>query len=1055
LRSVLLSFIVLLSFGFSANAQLTTEGKDFWFGFMQNTQDVRRPSIIDHLPSNLEVFFTSKERAQVSVHVFADGRTLDIVVEPGITLSVLISKSVYNPYAAIGSGSIETKAIHVTSDVDISVYALNRNPHHEDATVILPTPTLGNEYYVIGHEELGPLNGPKTKSEFLIVASEDNTRIEITTSVDADGGFSANTPKQITLNRGDIFQVQSDKDLSGTYIKAIGTEPSECKNIAVFGGSQGSSVGYSTAISWSHLYEQMFPLSAWGENFLYIPYESSQKLGDYVKIMASEDGTKVTISGLDEDIEMQSGEVVNLEALKGVRTIVSNKPVSMAQLSQSRSYNTFMIMLSPLEQRLKAITFGAIRSEKFKNYYLTLITTRDALRDIILDGVDITNQFIVHGNAAYASIIIDRGSHSLTAPDGVIAYLNGFDPSTWTESIGYSAGVSLKNLNAQLVMDDETIDGIQREACLNSEIDFAVDFDTAPDEDPPYTVFDWDFGDGQTASGQKVKHIYTVAGDYEVTLIASNGDLRCGEFETFTRDIRVLNVEVDGIIGSQSVCPDVNGIEYIVQGAEGNSYEWIVEGGTLNTNTGDKALVDWGVSNPNAFLKVIPTNDKGCIGDTITYNVVINKELEPALPQSNGVFDDGVCLSDIEDVTYFTPQTNGSIYTWEIDGEGEFINNVNTGNEVRVRWNSVAAGRIRYLESNPLIPECDGYSDYLNVTIYPVIQSIPVITSVSCHGFSDGTIQLNVSGGKEGTYTAEWDNGMSGLTITGLAAGDYEATITDQAGCMQVERYTVPQPNALEIIEANVTIDPVRCFQESNGGINLDITGGTPNAQGEYSIQVVGNNFDRTYDTSMITDLPAGDYEVTVTDANGCGVSRTYTVTEPPALAPFLDSFINQPICPQANNGKTYIEAIGGTPDYQFYWNNKSTLDSQEGSDFSRGSYFLTIVDANGCETVMDFDVKERSPKIFIPNIFSPNSETEINKEFKPVTDCDLQYSMQIFNKWGEIIFSKEDVTEGWDGTYKGKEVQDGQYSYIIFYSGVLNGVSFEETRRGSLKLFR
>ena len=171
-------------------------------------------------------------------------------------------------------------------------------------------------------------------------------------------------------------------------------------------------------------------------------------------------------------------------------------------------------------------------------------------------------------------------------------------------------------------------------------------------------------------------------------------------------------------------------------------------------------------------------------------------------------------------------------------------------------------------------------------------------------------------------------------------------------------------------------------------------------------------------------------------------------------LEPILDSFINQPICPQASDGTTYIEAIGGTPDYQFYWSNEPNVDSQEGSGFSQGAYTLTIVDANGCESTLDFDVIERFPKIFIPNAFSPNNDGQ-NDEFKPVTDCSLQYSMQIFNKWGEIIFSTEDITKGWDGRYKGKKVQDGQYSYIIFYAGSLNGVSFEETRRGSLKLFR
>ncbi len=150
----------------------------------------------------------------------------------------------------------------------------------------------------------------------------------------------------------------------------------------------------------------------------------------------------------------------------------------------------------------------------------------------------------------------------------------------------------------------------------------------------------------------------------------------------------------------------------------------------------------------------------------------------------------------------------------------------------------------------------------------------------------------------------------------------------------------------------------------------------------------------------------------------------------------------------------TFIEAKGGTPDYQFYWSNAPTVNTQEGADFSKGAYNLRIVDAIGCETTLDFDVVEHFPKISIPNAFTPNNDG-VNDVFKAISDCDLLFTMQIFNGWGEIIFSTQGTDDGWDGRFKGTKVQDGQYSYVIFYAGMVNGVSFEETRRGSFKLFR
>ncbi|WP_323755805.1 gliding motility-associated C-terminal domain-containing protein [Roseivirga sp.] len=1035
MRSIILTFFGLLSIAISANAQVTTEGRDFWFGFMDNSN-----------AEFIEIYISAEKATSVTIVAPKSTFNVTVTVDPGVSKKVVLPMNLMpTDEGKHGYG------IHVTSDNPISLYALNKRQFSADAAVILPTPALGNEYYVVAHmEPPGDIEDSARESEFLVAASEDNTQIEITPTGDTYNGWLKGVPQIIELDAGETYLVKSDEDLSGSYVRTVSQNNSECKNIAVFGGNVFTNVG-GCGPARDHLLEQMFPVSTWGKNFLFVPYET-RKGGDYVKIIASENDTKVTISKMSQTLFLQAGEVKIYKTLDGVRTISADKPITVAQFSRSQECDgvpsdPFMIIVSPLEQRIKSVTFNAFVVQNIDRYYLTLITASDAIKDVTLDGVDITDQFKTEGNAAYASLNISQGNHRLTAPEGVIAYVYGYGN---VESFGYSAGASLENLNAQLLLADADLNIIADEGCLNSDIDFKIQFETIPGEDPLYTVFDWHFDDGAMATGKEVNHTYTEPGDYVIRVIASNGEGSCGNSEVFTKQVSILDVDASEIVGPQSVCPDVQFIDYSIVGAEGNTYEWIVSTGDGQITSGqgtDKVQVSWGASNDNAFLQVIPRNALGCVGATITLPVKINKELTPPLP----IGPSDVCYTDYQEVTYSTPQTNGAVYTWEVTG-GTFLNG-NTGNTVKVKWNGVGAGkRIRFLESNPLVVDCDGYSEYLEVVVYSEIKPVANITNISCFGLTDGAIELTVTGGKPDGYSATWDNGMTGLSIVGLAAGDYEATITDAAGCQVIETYTIIEPAQLDITNAEVL--PVRCFQESNGSISLDITGGTPNAQGEYSIQVVGVNFDQTYNTPMITDLPAGGYAVTVTDANGCGISRTYTVSEPPALAPFLDSFINQPICPQATNGTTYIEAIGGTPDYQFYWSNKPTQDSQEGSDFSQGAYSLTIRDANGCETVMDFDVEERFPKIFIPNAFSPNND-DFNDEFKPVTDCNLQYSMQIFNKWGEIIFSTEDITKGWDGRYKGKKVLDGQYSYIIFYAGALNGVSFEETRRGSLKLFR
>ena len=508
----------------------------------------------------------------------------------------------------------------------------------------------------------------------------------------------------------------------------------------------------------------------------------------------------------------------------------------------------------------------------------------------------------------------------------------------------------------------------------------------------------------------------------------------------------ITETVVDNAIGPQSVCPDVTGVVYQVEGPADNTYEWFIQGGTITDQTNDQITVDWGAARDDAYIKILPRNYLECLGDTITLDVVINKRLEPALPQGAPE----VCLADIASVSYSTPATNGSEYEWFIEG-GTILTGANT-NSITVAWNGVGNGRVWYREFNPSISDCEGFSDPLEVVVYDDVVVTGQITHVSCNTGNDGALSLSISGGKPGNYNVAWDNAMSGADIIGLVAGTYTATVTDEIGCVANITLTVTEPPLLTI--ANGQVQDVRCFQEANGVIILNIAGGTPFTDGSYRFVWTGPNVNRTTTTPEISGLVTGTYAVTVQDANGCQVSMEYFVNEPPLLEPDLESLINQPICPDASDGTAFIEAKGGTPDYQFFWSNDPSTDQQEGMNFSQGTYTVRIVDANGCETSLDVEVVERFPRIYIPNAFSPNGDGE-NDEFKAVTDCQLTYSIQVFNEWGSVIFATNDIFEGWDGTLDGKEVPNGKYSYIIFYSGSLNGVSFEETLRGTLRLLR
>ncbi len=1043
-------------------AQVTTEGRDFWLGFMQNFDA--------GTSSSLEVFLTSKERAEVEIFVYTNGQTINVTVEPGVTHKELINIAPDNPFAASGSGNIERKGIHITSDVDISVYALNNRFRSADAAVILPVNTLGNEYYAATYWEEAPAGDPFNTvdgpAELLIVATANDTQIEITPSVATADGKNADEMFTITLDQGDIYQLQAAGDLSGTLIKVSeSASDTECKNFAVFAGNKWGRVtgGADCAVpqgsggfAADQLFEQMYPTNTWGKEYIALPFEL--RTAYVLQITALEDNTELVI-GTDR-INLNAGEY-HRSLHDNVVSITGSKPIQVAQLSQSLSCDAqvttgpgdpFMLMLSPNEQKLTDITFNALETTAIDNYFVAIVTETSEISNITLSSASIdASEFTSVTGTAFSSAIIeiDKGvDYNLNSDAGFIAYIYGFGN---IESFGYVAGAALENLNLQIVGDDEEIDIIVDEGCAGNVVDFNLDFEVIPGEDPRFNEFEWDFGDGNTASGQDVMHTYVDAGEYIVMVRASQGGA-CGSSETVVRTIKITDNEITEVTGPASVCPDVTGVEYSVKGTDGQSYQWTIQGGTITSGANTaRVTVDWGAARNDAFLKVVGTTPLGCITEDFILDVIINKRLEPALPQSNGLTDNEVCFTELQDVTYFTPQTSGSEYEWFVDG-GTILG-ANSSNEIRVRWNGPGFGRVWYREFNPAISDCEGFSDQLLVTIYTEIVSTPSITNALCNGDANGTISLVLEGGKPGNYNVSWDNGMSGQNITGLVAGDYVATITDALGCEIQETYTITEPDVLAVNDSQ--LNNVRCFQEANGSALILVGGGTTFANGDYSYAWTGpNGFSANTNTGQINSLRAGDYSVQITDANGCQTSTSFTITEPLLLEADLETLINEPICPQATDGTAFIDAKGGTPDYQFFWSNNETEDNANASNLSQGTYTVRIVDANGCETSKSIDVVERFPRIFIPNAFSPNGDGT-NDEFKPVADCSIKFSMQIYNKWGSVVFSTEDVADGWDGSFEGQNAPDGKYSYIIFYAGALNGVAFEETFRGSIKLIR
>lgn len=224
------------------------------------------------------------------------------------------------------------------------------------------------------------------------------------------------------------------------------------------------------------------------------------------------------------------------------------------------------------------------------------------------------------------------------------------------------------------------------------------------------------------------------------------------------------------------------------------------------------------------------------------------------------------------------------------------------------------------------------------------------VTNVLCYG-GTGSIDLTVTGGTA-PYTYLWSpGGATTEDLANVAAGTYTVTVTDFKGCATspaITTATVTQPAAALTVPGNVT--NVSCFGGNNGAINITAAGGTPGYIYDWA-DIFGTN-----DIEDRTALAAGTYQVTVTDANGCATSQSFTVTHPAAIS--LSTVVNQPTCPPnsellSSDGEINLWVSGGSGSFTYLWtttdgtNLTGQATNQDLTGLKAGTYTVKVTEIN------------------------------------------------------------------------------------------------------------
>lgn len=350
-------------------------------------------------------------------------------------------------------------------------------------------------------------------------------------------------------------------------------------------------------------------------------------------------------------------------------------------------------------------------------------------------------------------------------------------------------------------------------------------------------------------------------------------------------------------------------------------YDWTaLSGGNIVSGADSPTLL---VDAPGAYQLLLTNPANGCTATDVAE--VLEDVAEPAVALN--VSDVLNCHNTT--VTLENTGTNGSTplsHVWTLpDGTME-----TTGATTNLNVNE--PGNYTLLVTNT-------QNGCTTTAIADVVQYDPVTAALvsqldaTCFGAADGAISTTALGG-DGLLAYLWNNDATTQNLEDIPAGTYSLTVTDGENCTAELVVTVGQPAELL---ANATSTAVSTVGASDGTASADPQGGTMPYAYHWSNDAV---------TATITDLPAGFYSVTVTDANGCSAVQTVEVFGGLCALEADVETIDAP-CPGTAGGQATATPIGGTGPFEYTWTSGSM--EQTATGLAAGAYSVTITDANGC----------------------------------------------------------------------------------------------------------
>lgn len=766
----------------------SNKGTEFWTAYMAHVNGA-----VGNNGSKMVLYITSDVSTTGSVEIAGNLLQTYNVTANQVTI-ISIPSSAY----LSGQGK-SSQGIHILSAKPIAVYAHIYAMSVSGATLLLPVNTMGKDYISLNYTQRSNYNG--SNSDFAVIATEDNTTVSITPSATLIGGEAAGVAFNITLQKGEVYQGMSPTDLTGTKIQSISTAGGACKKIAVFSGSTKIGIGCSTAVlnneSSDNLFQQVYPTSTWGKNYVTAPL--ANRPYDIYRIVLSDPATTVTLNGATLSAANFTGGLYYEFNSQTTNVISADKPIQVVQYSATQGQNLNctgqggdvgdpeMIYLSPIEQGLDHVTLYSSGYYKITQSYINVVIPTTAVSSFTLDGVAYTNFTPVVGNPAYSYAQIQvtsgpqeqgggsvgSGTHTIKASAAFNAIAYGFGNA---ESYGYAAGTNLLDLNEYVAFQNPVKrDTILTSGCSNSLYTLQVTI--------PYTtnIISWNLQDGNAPhvfnnptpdttiiKGNQTLYVYRyptpvnyTAGDHKVvaTVLNPNSAALCGSNE---------DIEFDFTIS------DPAGADFKVNpnNCFGDSTAFVDNTPVPAGNTIKKWLWDFGdgstsaLKNPshlysatgNYTVHLTVTDNNSCIGVSGAKSVHIK-----AKPVAGFTFSTPDCGGQNVTFTNTSTSAEGNINKWLWDFGDGTISDIATGVPITHIYANTGPYTVKLTVTTDSSCISNVYSQALTVNPTPVVDF--VLPDVCLNdAFAQFTDKSTIEDNSEALFTYAWNFGDGNST---------------------------------------------------------------------------------------------------------------------------------------------------------------------------------------------------------------------------------------------------------------------------------------------------